>query len=50
MSLSISQESPLPITLKLDEKFQPCPAEEGERSVPKWDFPLQHFSASRLSR
>lgn len=45
MSLSISQESPPPITLKLDEKFQPCPVNEGEEVYPNGIF---HFNISRL--
>ena len=45
MSLSISQESPPPITLKLDEKFRPCPVDEGEEVYPNGIF---HFNISRL--
>src|ERR1700730_17936367 len=44
MSLSISQESP-PIILKLDEKFQPCPVDEGDELYPNGIF---HFNISRL--
>ncbi len=45
MSLSISQESSPPITLKLDETFQPCPVDEGEEVYPNGIF---HFNISRL--
>jgi hypothetical protein len=45
MSLSISQESPPPIILKLDEKFQPCPVDEGDEVYPNGIF---QFNISRL--
>jgi hypothetical protein len=45
MSLSTSQESPPPITLKLNEKFQACPVDEGEEVYPNGIF---HFNISRL--
>jgi hypothetical protein len=45
MSLSNSQGSPAPITLKLDEKFQPCPVDEDEEVYPNGIF---HFNISRL--
>jgi hypothetical protein len=45
MSLSISQESTPPSTLKPDEKFQPCPVDEGEEVYPNGIF---HFNISRL--
>jgi hypothetical protein len=44
MSLSTSQAPP-PITLKLNEKFQPCPVDEGEEVYPNGIF---HFNISRL--
>jgi hypothetical protein len=45
MSLLISQEPPPPTILKLDEKFQPCPVDEGEELYQNGIF---HFNISRL--
>jgi hypothetical protein len=42
---SVTDESPLPAALKLDEGFQPCPAEAGDEHYPNGIF---EFNITRL--
>ena len=45
MSISPTKNSPSPIKLKLDKRFQPCPLDEGDEAYPNGIF---HFNISRL--